>query len=126
MKAIENKALSIGENLRTLRYSKKLSQEDIAALLAISQKTYSNMENGRSKIDIETLKKIADNVFVQNNSFKDSSPMQGIIHNYNSEDLITQLKERIEDLKNSNAQKDALIEILKNRLDLNENPISET
>lgn len=100
-------------------------------MLAISQKTYSNIENGRSKIDIETLIKIAaiykiemtellsqGNVNVQNNSSKDSSPTQGIIHNCNSEEHITQLYERINDLKTIIAHQDTIIELQKNELKL--------
>ena len=50
----------IGNKLRRLRIEKGYSQEYLADVLAISQKTYSNMENDKSSISIDTLKKIAE------------------------------------------------------------------
>ncbi len=100
----------IGNKLRKLRMGKGYSQEYLAEVLEVSQKTYSNMENNKSSISIETLKKIAeeykidliellsdDKVIVQNNSSRESSTFQGgIIINHMSEELLNQMKERIE------------------------------
>lgn len=104
--------LKIGDKLRKLRANKGYSQEYMAETLKISQKTYSNMENDKSSISIENLKKIAEEfnidllellsdgkVIVQYNTANDTSTFNGVVNNNVSEELVTQLKERIEDLK---------------------------
>lgn len=107
-----NNQVKIGDKLRKLRVNKGYSQECMAETLQISQKTYSNMENDKSSISIENLKKIAEEfnvdllellsdgkVIVQYNTANDSSTFNGVVNNNLSEELIIQLKERIEDLK---------------------------
>ncbi|WP_353170419.1 helix-turn-helix transcriptional regulator [Flavobacterium sp.] len=107
-----NNQVKIGDKLRKLRVNKGYSQESMAETLQISQKTYSNMENDKSSISIENLKKIAEEfnvdllellsdgkVIVQYNTANDSSTFNGVVNNNVSEELIIQLKERIEDLK---------------------------
>ncbi len=120
----------IGNKLRKLRMGKGYSQEYLAEVLEVSQKTYSNMENNKSSISIETLKKIAeeykidliellsdDKVIVQNNSSRESSTFQsGIIINHMSEELLNQMKERIEELKETILEKNKHIELLEKRL----------
>lgn len=120
----------IGNKLRKLRMWKGYSQEYLAEVLEVSQKTYSNMENNKSSISIETLKKIAeeykidliellsdDRVIVQNNSSRESSTFQGgIIINHMSEELFNQMKERIEELKETISEKNKHIELLEKRL----------
>ena len=49
----------IGNKIRTLRELKKLTQENIAYELDITQKTYSNIENGISDVSISILYKIS-------------------------------------------------------------------
>lgn len=124
-----NKTIKIGNRLRKLRISKGYSQEYMADVLQISQKTYSNMENDKSSISIDTLKKIAseynldlmeilsdERVIVQNNNSHDTSTFQGgIIINHLSEELLTQMKERIEDLKSIIAEKDKRIQQLERK-----------
>jgi len=119
----------IGNKLRRLRIEKGYSQEYLAAVLAISQKTYSNMENDKSSISIDTLKKIAeeykvdlielisdDNIIVQiNNSSENSKFQAGIIINPMSEELLNQMKERIEELKLTICEKNKQIELLVKR-----------
>ncbi len=120
----------IGNKLRKLRMGKGYSQEYLAEVLEVSQKTYSNMENNKSSISIETLKKIAeeykidliellsdDKVIVQNNSSRESSTFQGgIIINHMSEELLNQMKDRIEELKETILEKNKHIELLEKRL----------
>lgn len=120
----------IGNKLRKLRMENGYSQEYLAEVLEVSQKTYSNMENNKSSISIETLKKIAaehkieliellsdDKVIVQNNSSRESSSFQGgIIINHMSEELFNQMKERIEELKETLSEKNKQIELLEKRL----------
>ncbi|MCZ8332374.1 MAG: helix-turn-helix transcriptional regulator [Flavobacterium sp.] len=125
----KNRIIKIGNRLRKLRIAKGYSQEYMADVLQISQKTYSNMENDKSSISIETLKKIAseynidlmeilsdERVIVQNNNSNDTSTFQGgIIINHLSEELLTQMKERIEDLKSIIAEKDKRIQQLEKK-----------
>lgn len=129
MNAINTQCIKIGNKLRQLRMNKGYSQEYVAEILAVSQKTYSNMENDKTSISIEVLKKIAEEykvdmiellsdgkVVVQHNNFSDTSSMQGIIYNHASDELIAQLKSRIEDLKDSLAEKEKYISILEKLL----------
>lgn len=46
--------------LKELRKKHNYSQLDVADLLNIEQNTYSRLESGKTKIDIERLQKIAD------------------------------------------------------------------
>ena len=55
----QQNGINIGIKLRKLRMQNGYSQEYLAEVLEVSQKTYSNMENDKSSISIDTLKKIA-------------------------------------------------------------------
>src|SRR5438309_11177818 len=50
---------TFGDKIRKIRTLKGLSQEFIALQLCISQKTYSNLENGKLKISWDRLQQIA-------------------------------------------------------------------
>lgn len=50
----------VGKNIRALRISKKMTQDDLAGKLFVSRQTVSNYETGKSKPDIEMLVKIAE------------------------------------------------------------------
>lgn len=111
---------------------KGYSQEYLAEVLEISQKTYSNMENNKSSISIDALRKIAkeykieifelltdDKVTIQKNSLNESDNFQGgIIINHISKELINQMKERIDELKETISEKNKQIEFLEKRLKL--------
>ena len=129
MKPTQKNGIKIGTKLRKLRMEKGYKQEYMAEVLNISQKTYSNMENDKSSISIDTLKKIAeeykidlmelisdDKVIIQNNSSNDSSTFNGLVVNHLSEELLNQLKERVNDLKQIIDSKDKLIADLEKRL----------
>lgn len=117
--------LNIGQKLRKLRNQKGFSQEYLADRLNISQKTYSNMENDRTSISVEILKQLSSElevdmidlitdskIIVQYNTSQDTSTFNGVVHNNYPEELVVQLKERIEDLKQQLVDKDKLISIL--------------
>lgn len=130
MNSNQKTGIKIGDKLRKLRMEKGYKQEYMADVLKISQKTYSNMENDKSTISIDTLKKIAeeykidlmelisdDKVIIQNNSSRENSTFQGgIIINHLSEELLNQLKERVNDLKQIIESKDKVIADLEKRL----------
>lgn len=50
----------ICQRLRKLRKSKGYSQQEVADLLNMSQGTYSDLETGKTAIDIEKLSRIAE------------------------------------------------------------------
>jgi transcriptional regulator with XRE-family HTH domain len=129
MNSVNPHSTKIGNKLRQLRINKGYSQEYMAEILAVSQKTYSNMENDKTSISIEALKKIAEEyrvnilkllsdekIMVQQNNFLDLSSKQEIIYNHITDELINQLKSRIEDLKNSLAEKEKYISTLEKLL----------
>ena len=129
MNSVNPHSTKIGNKLRQLRINKGYSQEYMAEILAVSQKTYSNMENDKTSISIEALKKIAEEyrvdilkllsdekIVVQHNNFLDLSSKQEIIYNHITDELINQLKSRIEDLKNSLAEKEKYISTLEKLL----------
>ena len=47
------------ERLRTLREERSLTQESIAEVLTVSQRTYSDYESGRVRIPVDRLIKLA-------------------------------------------------------------------
>ena len=129
MNTVNPQITIIGNKLRQLRINKGYSQEYMAEILAVSQKTYSNMENDKTSISIEALKRIAEEyrvdilkllsdekIVVQHNNFLDLSSKHEIIYNHITDELINQLKSRIEDLKNSLAEKEKHISILEKLL----------
>jgi transcriptional regulator with XRE-family HTH domain len=129
MNSVNPHSTKIGNKLRQLRINKGYSQEYMAEILAVSQKTYSNMENDKTSISIEALKKIAEEyrvnilkllsdekIMVQQNNFLDLSSKQEIIYNHITDELINQLKSRIEDLKKSLEEKEKHISTLEKLL----------
>lgn len=49
----------IGKNIKQVRESKQMTQDDLAAKLFVSRQTISNYETGRTRPDIETLIKLS-------------------------------------------------------------------
>jgi len=49
----------VAQHLKELRIKNNLTQEYLALELDVSQKTYSNIENGTSKITLRQLQKLA-------------------------------------------------------------------
>ncbi|MCG0275625.1 MAG: helix-turn-helix domain-containing protein [Thermosediminibacteraceae bacterium] len=52
--------MMIGERIKSLREERKITQQELARYLGVSQKTISNYENGERSPDPDTLRKIAD------------------------------------------------------------------
>lgn len=50
----------VGKNLRLLRKRKNLSQEELAVQFHVTRQTISNWESGKSQIELETLKMLAE------------------------------------------------------------------
>lgn len=49
----------IGKNIKQIRESKRMTQDDLAAKLFVSRQTISNYETGRTRPDVETLIKLS-------------------------------------------------------------------
>jgi transcriptional regulator with XRE-family HTH domain len=50
----------IGENIRKIRTLKGYSQEYVSNLLSISQAAYSDIENNKTKINLERIEQLSD------------------------------------------------------------------
>ena len=119
--------MQIGYKLKQIRENKKISQQEVAHYLNISQKTYSNIEANKSKPSLLQLSKLGEFlefdmlgllkdqgvIFNQsNNEFKDNSGSyivnnlpEKLIEQYEArleikKELIVILKEKINQLKN--------------------------
>lgn len=99
--------MAVCNNLRKLRESKDVKQEDLALAVGLSTPTLSNIENGNDlKIGIiesfcNYLKVDISQVIPSNNTtfnFKDSphSTANGNYHNYANEKLLSMLQKELE------------------------------
>ena len=52
--------MRIGENIKAIRQSKNMTQEELAGKIYTTRQTVSNYEKGRSDPDLETIKRIAE------------------------------------------------------------------
>lgn len=111
--------MDVGYKIKTKRLLKGYTQHYMAESLGISQKTYSNLENSRTKISLSTLEQIAsileidffdllpDNISISHNEFKDQSA--GYVVNNIPEKLIEQYEERIK-------EKEKIISLLEEKI----------
>lgn len=101
--------MTLGEKLKKARINKNFTQEYLAEMLNVSQKTYSNFENDKSKPGFSQVEEMAkvldmsvldflsgDNVTI-NSTNGDHSGF--IYQNQLPEKLIEQYEERIKELK---------------------------
>ncbi len=117
----QNTNMSLGKKLKQARLNKNLSQDFMAEMLEVSQKTYSNFENNKttpnfsqieeiSKIlDISILDFLEDSEkynFYQNNTGTNN----GFVVNNFSEKLIEQYELRIKKLEEENAYLKSLLD----------------
>ncbi|MFC5623633.1 helix-turn-helix domain-containing protein [Algoriphagus winogradskyi] len=125
--------------MRILRESNDYSQEFVADYLNINQKTYSNLEAGKSKLTVDRIQKLADLYQVKpdyflaeelpvinfNNTGPKSNSNSGYIHTYINEKSVDAFYERLLlekdlQLKEKESQISLLkemIEILKSKID---------
>ncbi len=101
--------MEVADKIRKLRVQKGYSQEYLADRLGISQKTYSNIEAGKSRLDIRLLDDLAEVLEVGveellfsdktiNQVNKDNAVGYGYVETLHilSEKLIEQYEKRIE------------------------------
>lgn len=104
--------MEVGYKIKQLREERKLSQEELAHLVGVTQATISNIESGKSKPDIYLMDSIAknfdkdiydflmeDRIIVNNNTETNNGVVysSGVV-NLLSEKLIEQFEKRIEEL----------------------------
>ncbi|MBB4806419.1 transcriptional regulator with XRE-family HTH domain [Chryseobacterium defluvii] len=85
-----------GQNIRKIRRSRDLTQEYMAFEMGISQKAYSDIENSKVKISLETLKKISDILDVK------PSDICGIAHQCSADNYEGKYHELISYMKQNN------------------------
>lgn len=123
---------SIGEKIAELRKERKFTQKDVAQKLNIDVRTLRNIENGSVEPTIDKIEKLAELFKIDINdivSYKQSSINQKI-YNDNSQDhsknnayiieiknekLLESYQQQIELLKNQIADKNEIINFLKNK-----------
>jgi transcriptional regulator with XRE-family HTH domain len=122
--------MNIGENIRKHRIEKDKKQQEIYEAIGVNQSTYSKIENNKYKMDIETLKNIAnllevditkligeDKIEINHTNNDSSNGGSGIIVNNNhSDDLIIALKEQITLLSKINNKLEEENQSLKDQL----------
>lgn len=113
--------MKIGAQLKKAREEKKFSQQEIANLLEISQKTLSNIESDKSNPTIKQLSTLSEvyeldilellsDQGITFNQHNQEGENNGIIQNYHYPDkLIEQFEKRLK-------EKDELIEMLKEKI----------
>lgn len=115
--------IELGKKLRTLREIKGYSQEYVANEIDISQRTYSKIENGLAKIDIERLQKIANVLEVDLINILDEK--SNVFNNYNKVEnfghIYISSKEFIQHLLDENKFLKEQLEILTKILSNNTN-----
>jgi len=101
--------MTLGEKLKKARINKNFTQEYLAEVLNVSQKTYSNFENDKSKpafaqvediarhLDVSVLEFLSGDSVTINSTNGDHSGF--IYQNQLPEKLIEQYEERIKELK---------------------------
>lgn len=101
--------MNIGENIRKIRKEKDKKQQEIYNAIGVNQSTYSKIENNKYKMDIATLKNIADVLEVDitkligedkieinhTNNDNGTGGSGVIVTNTFSEDLLTSLHQQI-------------------------------
>ena len=121
--------MTIGAKLKKLREQKRYSQQDIADMIGVSQRTYSNIESDKSDISIDKLAELSKILefdlidFLQeqgfvinqtNTDFKDNS--NALVINNISEKLIQQYEAQIQQFKEINRLQKEQLEFYKNQM----------
>lgn len=127
--------------MRILRESRDYSQEYVANILNINQKTYSNLESGKSKLTLDRINQLADLYNVKpdyflsnelpvinfNNTGPKSNSNSGYIHTYiNDKDshdrfyerLLAEKEHLIKEKESQISTLKEMIEVLKSNIEI--------
>jgi transcriptional regulator with XRE-family HTH domain len=111
----------IGERVKHIREEKNYSQEFVASKLGISQKAYSKIETGETKLSVENLIKISEILDTSINTILETGAVYNNFSTHNGEGIViskTVASDKIEELYNKLIKaKDDEIERLKNQND---------
>lgn len=88
--------MEIYERIRAVRLAKNFTQEYVAAQLNIDVANYGRLERGKSKIDIERLKRVADILEV---SLEELVSKKETVHFLKQEKAINILEEMLTEIK---------------------------
>lgn len=119
----------IGEKIRLIRTLKGLTQDNVSVELGLTQKAYSKIERGETKLNVDTIEKLASifqmeaqdilnfnpETFIQQNSTYNIQSGGGN-HFSLDNDRVKSLKEEVAFLKLTCNQKDILIKELMKKL----------
>lgn len=106
---------TIGERIRNIREEKNYSQQYVGAKLGITQKAYSKLENGESRMSVDQLLKIGEILEtspITILSFEHNNHMLRASNNFESINHLAELYERLL------VSKDEEIALLKKMLSL--------
>jgi transcriptional regulator with XRE-family HTH domain len=103
--------------LKHLREERGLSQHELAVALHVGQNTISNIENGKTKIDIELLYKLAE--------FYKKDPAELLSENYSSVNYHEKVENGFAHIQTINQDNKELITALKYQLTVKDKQIEE-
>ena len=110
--------MGIGKNLRKLRDSRSLSQQEVADFIGVERKTYMNWETEVSKVKDTYIPMLADFFKVDiNDLFKDNSSSIVITQNNTNKDNKENSVNGIIVLLNDKEAVDEIVKIIKRRQD---------
>lgn len=84
--------MNLGAPLKKIRINKKMSQQNIANHLNVSQKTYSNLENNKSSFSVSQLVMVSE---VLNFNLFSFLKTEGLVINENTKDLYNEHPEEL-------------------------------
>ena len=84
--------MNLGAPLKKIRLTKKLSQQNIANHLNVSQKTYSNLENNKSSFSLSHLVCVSEVLEINLFAFLET---EGLVINENPKDLYNEHPEEL-------------------------------
>lgn len=84
--------MNLGAPLKKIRLTKKLSQQNIANHLNVSQKTYSNLENNKSSFSLSQLVCVSEVLEINLFAFLET---EGLVINENPKDLYNEHPEEL-------------------------------
>ena len=84
--------MEIGKNLKKLRESKKLSQQDVADYIGVERKTYMSWETDKSGVSSEFIPKLAEFFNVEIGVLFRKKPSEIVIKQHNTDNKDTSVK----------------------------------
>ena len=95
--------MTVGENIKQLRVSRKWSQQNLADVVGLSRNYISELENNKRNISIATLNNLADKLGVPSGLLIDEAPLLKLpLDVY---ELLEELSENKRDNKSARAKK---------------------